>query len=540
MKKRLWALGIVFILCLSLTVPAFAANSDFIIENGVLTKYVGPGGNVIIPDGVYHINDSAFAGCKNMTSVTIPDSVRLINHHAFIGCTGLTSLTIPSGVEIGSESFRNCTGLTNLTLCDGVGFIHAGAFYGCTGLTSVTIPDSVPTLDGDVFRDCTSLTNVIIPESLTDIRSNPFTNTPWFKNQFDIQGEFVTINGTLVGYNGADTDLTFPYGITTIGSAWKSTAGYTFSDDPAYEVILTNVTIPDSVKTIQGGAFWWCRGLKNITIPNSVTTIEYRAFAECTGLTSVTIPNSVTTLGAWVFENCINLTSVTIPSSVTYIDSNPFIGCSKVTVHGETGSYIETYAKENGIPFVADVGTSSISPTVSGFRDVKESDYFVDAVKWAVAKNVTSGTSSTTFSPNQTCTVGQILTFLWRANGSPEPTIKNPYSNIKESDYYYKALLWATELDLIAGDEGIFNANMPCTRIMAVFFMWKTTTPTYDPAAGETQLFTDVPIGGFGDQAVHWAVQKGITSGTSATTFSPEATCTRGQIATFLYRAYGK
>lgn len=106
MKKRLWALGIVFILCLSLTVPAFAANSDFIIENGVLTKYVGPGGNVIIPDGVYHINDSAFAGCKNMTSVTIPDSVRLINHHAFIGCTGLTSLTIPSGVEIGSESLE--------------------------------------------------------------------------------------------------------------------------------------------------------------------------------------------------------------------------------------------------------------------------------------------------------------------------------------------------------------------------------------------------------------------------------------------------
>lgn len=132
----------------------------------------------------------------------------------------------------------------------------------------------------------------------------------------------------------------------------------------------------------------------------------------------------------------------------------------------------------------------------TAFTDVVAGAYYEDAVAWAVKGNITSGTSATTFSPDENCTVGQILTFLWRSKGSPEPTIKNPYSNIKESDYYYKALLWATELDLIAGNEGIFNPNLPCDRITAVFFMWKASDPTFDPAAGEKQLFTDVPIGG--------------------------------------------
>lgn len=189
-------------------------------------------------------------------------------------------------------------------------------------------------------------------------------------------------------------------------------------------------------------------------------------------------------------------------------------------------------------PSTPDEPAAPAASNKTAFTDVVAGAYYEDAVAWAVKENITSGTSATTFSPDENCTVGQILAFLWRSKGSPEPTIKNPYSNIKESDYYYKALLWATELDLIAGNEGIFNANLPCDRITAVFFMWKASDPTFDPAAGEKQLFTDVPIEEFGYQAVYWAVQKGITSGTSTTTFSPEATCTRGQIVTFLYRAF--
>lgn len=189
-----------------------------------------------------------------------------------------------------------------------------------------------------------------------------------------------------------------------------------------------------------------------------------------------------------------------------------------------------------------DKPTTPVS-TVGGFTDVKSTDFFADAVTWAVDKNITSGTSATTFSPNKTCTVGQILTFLWRSKGSPEPTIKNPFSNIKESDYYYKPLLWAKQQNLIGLGEGAtFNANAPCTRGMTVLFMWKVSGAEFDQGAFEKQLFDDVPLVDSNTfvQPVYWAVKNGVTSGTSATTFSPESICTRGQIVTFLYRVFAK
>ena len=144
------------------------------------------------------------------------------------------------------------------------------------------------------------------------------------------------------------------------------------------------------------------------------------------------------------------------------------------SMEGHTGTIAfytpdEEHAAAN--PFASTAPNTPDNPTIpevsnkTAFTDVAAGAYYEDAIAWAVTENITSGTSATTFSPDENCTVGQILTFLWRSKGSPEPTIKNPYSNIKESDYYYKALLWATELDLIASDEGIFNANLPCTRI---------------------------------------------------------------------------
>lgn len=176
--------------------------------------------------------------------------------------------------------------------------------------------------------------------------------------------------------------------------------------------------------------------------------------------------------------------------------------------------------------------TSTSVPTIGGFNDVKSTDYFADAVLWAVEKNITSGTSKTTFSPNATCTKAQILTFLWRANGSPEPTISNPFTDIKAADYYYKAALWAAEKGLVSGST--FGANADCTRAMTVEYLWKAAG---SPAPSGKASFTDVSANADYAQAVAWAVEKGITSGTSKTTFSPAATCTRGQIVTFLYRA---
>ena len=186
---------------------------------------------------------------------------------------------------------------------------------------------------------------------------------------------------------------------------------------------------------------------------------------------------------------------------------------------------------------VSNANNSSIPSisTVGGFVDIKSSDYFADAVLWAVERSITSGTSKTTFSPNATCSKAQILTFLWHANGSPEPTAANPFIDIKTSNYFYKAALWAAEKGLVSGST--FGANTDCTRAMTVEYLWKAAgSPT--PSANAS--FTDIPTNADYAQAVAWAVENKITSGTGGGNFSPNATCTRGQIVTFLYRAMGK
>lgn len=157
---------------------------------------------------------------------------------------------------------------------------------------------------------------------------------------------------------------------------------------------------------------------------------------------------------------------------------------------------------------------------------------------WAVDKGITAGTSKTTFSPNSTCTTAQILTFLWRSQGSPEPTSKtNTFTDIKESDYFYKAALWAKENNIVSRDSTVFNGNTPCTRSSAVLYIWRATG---FPAATKSSSFTDVATTTIYAPAVDWAVEQGVTSGTSKTTFSSDTTCTRAQIVTFLYRAFSK
>lgn len=166
----------------------------------------------------------------------------------------------------------------------------------------------------------------------------------------------------------------------------------------------------------------------------------------------------------------------------------------------------------------------------AGFTDVPADTYCYDAVTWAVKQGITSGTSGSTFSPNNSCTTAQILTFLWRASGSPAPAGDNPFSDVKSGDYYAAAAAWAYEKGIVSGKT--FGGDAPCTRSMAVTYMWKAAGSPSAKAAG----FTDVPAGADFAPAVAWAVEQGITGGTGGGAFSPEKICTRGQIVTFLFR----
>ncbi len=168
------------------------------------------------------------------------------------------------------------------------------------------------------------------------------------------------------------------------------------------------------------------------------------------------------------------------------------------------------------------------------FYDVGVKDYYAPPVAWAAGNNVTQGVSSTRFSPNQVCTRAQMVTFLWRAMGSPEPAAKtNPFMDVKESDYYYAPVLWASETGVTAGtDTTHFSPNDTVSRAQAVTFLWRVANKIQPQKANP---FVDVPQTYYTD-AVRWASESGVTAGTDANHFSPGDGCTRAQIVTFLYR----
>ena len=168
---------------------------------------------------------------------------------------------------------------------------------------------------------------------------------------------------------------------------------------------------------------------------------------------------------------------------------------------------------------------------INDFFDVPADKYYAAPVAWAVENGVTNGTGTYSFSPEQTCTRAQILTFLWRAAGSPTAIVSNPFSDVKPGNYYYQAALWASQNGMVSGS--VFAPSTPCTRAATVTYIWQSKGC---PRAG-TATFSDVPSGAAYAQAVAWAVSNGITDGVGNNRFAPDRTCTRGQIVTFLYRA---
>ena len=191
-------------------------------------------------------------------------------------------------------------------------------------------------------------------------------------------------------------------------------------------------------------------------------------------------------------------------------------------------------------------GTRQLTGTVAikigqtmNFIDVKTTDYFYNSVKWAVGKNITNGTSSTTFSPYKSCTRAEIVTFLWRAAGSPEPTTtRNPFRDVNAVTHssYYKAILWASQKGITSGTSSTaFSPDQVCTRAQIVTFLYRYAG---QPSGYYSNPFKDVGATSEASyyKAILWAVGKGITTGTSATTFSPYASCNRAEAVTFLYR----
>lgn len=177
----------------------------------------------------------------------------------------------------------------------------------------------------------------------------------------------------------------------------------------------------------------------------------------------------------------------------------------------------------------------------SAFSDVDSGQYYASPVAWAVSQGITTGTTETTFSPDSVCTKGQILTFLWRSAGAPDPQItKTPYTDVTSSlnPDFYKAILWAFETGILGSvpEDGLLSPNSPCTRGLTMSYLWRHAG---SPMPHVPAAFEDVAPNSEYAMAVSWAVETGVTGGVTETQFHPEAPCTRGQIVTFLYRSLG-
>ena len=194
------------------------------------------------------------------------------------------------------------------------------------------------------------------------------------------------------------------------------------------------------------------------------------------------------------------------------------------------------YADMSAAEILADLfGDAETQPSQKGFNDVKPGDYFYDAVNWAVEKGITTGASATTFSPNASCTRAQIVTFLWRASGSPEPkTASNSFTDVAANAYYCKAVLWAVENGITTGTSAAtFSPDAPCTRAQGVTFLWRANG---SKAASAAASFTDVASDAYYAPAVAWAAEQNVTGGVGNGLFSPDTTCTRAQNVSMLYR----
>ena len=167
---------------------------------------------------------------------------------------------------------------------------------------------------------------------------------------------------------------------------------------------------------------------------------------------------------------------------------------------------------------------------VGTFLDVPAGSWYAAAVTWATDHDVITGTGGGLFSPDRSCTRGEILSFLWRAMGRPEPAVENPFPDVSANHYYYQAALWAYENGLVSGE--LFSAAELCSRSMAVTYLWRLE----GCPSGSASAFADVSEDAAYAQAVAWAVEAGITDGSGDGTFSPDEICSRGQIVTFLYR----
>ena len=572
----------------------FDENSPYDIESGVLYKnrttiegWLDRSVTEIeIRNGVTEIPTSfnAFSGVGSITSIKLPDSVKKIGLNAFSGLD-ITSIDLSHVTEIGMMAFYNNTELETVEWPENMLSLGQFAFSGCEALKNVEINGSVKEIPSNAFAGCSALETVVISESVESIGASAFSGISGDASDttFIMQGTTPpTFDQNAFGTSKPESlTIIVPAGAedtyaadSVLGSYLKDEDG-NIKDDVSASISLpttASVTAGSSITLIAdatvptGAALVWSSSNSGVAMVDQDGVVSGLSAGTATITASIQIGEAPV-----ISAECVVTVNPYIPPVPSYLIQLPEVEGGTVTADRATarqgtevtltvtpdegfaldsltvtdffGNAVEVVRNADGTySFVMPYSQVEVSATFVRaeepivFTDVDADDYFYNAVYWAVENGITDGTSDTEFSPGRTVTRGEMVTFLWRAAGSPQPaTSVNPFEDVSSSAYYYDAVLWAVENGITDGvSDTRFDPDGQCTRAQMVTFLWRAAG---QPDAGTSNPFTDVDGEEYYYGAVLWASANGVTDGTSETEFSPDGECTRAQAVTFLYRA---
>lgn len=577
-----------------------------------------------LPTSLALINECTFYNCKALKQVELPPFLTSIHAEAFYNCDSLKWVELPTTLTlISAKAFYDCDGLTYIRIPDSVTNMgYSGVFYGCSFLKHVSVGNGIKQIPVEAFSFCTSLYSIALPGSLEHDPNHDYAfdidafwhcsslrkvyfggfsdywkriTNPIYTNNMPVKDASVYYPESYVCTNTEESavaaDLTMDeLTIEGHGDLGTYTSG---SQLPYYsdrERIYRISVWPDDSGMITGidvNAFSFCSNLKDIifhqdapailnagdtdkklfgglTITayypcgNETWTQEVRDsfggnvtwIAQCPGHEW---DEGIEKLPATVEKYGLAMQTCTICSlqrhiytpvqkhthSYTEVVIAPACNADGCTVYvcrcGER--YIDNYVDAPGHDWD---GTSCTrcDATRTPFTDVPAGAYYEAPVDWALENGITNGATETTYNPSGTCLRAQVVTFLHRAAGNPAPASnKNPFTDVKSGDYFYQPVLWAVEKGITNGTSAAsFGSYANCNRAAVVTFLWRAAGSPEPEST--TNPFVDVKTTDFFYKPVLWAVENGITNGVDATHFGPATDCNRAQVVTFLYRAY--
>lgn len=566
------------------------ASADGVLFNAGKTRLiscpVGKTGAYTVPETVTEIEKSAFTA-SGVESVSMSDAVNAVGEGAFSNCSKLKSVVLPKGLkELKKSLFSGCSALEAISIPDSVKTLGEGVFSGCAALKEVKISGEVTVIPKNAFSGCTALESVSIPASVTAIKEAAFDGCTALKNVTFLGKDDEWGKVTIAGKNDALDSATknFPNHthsyVDTVTAPTCTANGYTVHKCSCGDTKTDSYTKMLS-HSYQGGICVRCGVLEDhkhdfkqtVTAPtctsegfttytcacgesykkNYVSALEHKPElknekkAGClkggyTGDEVCTVCGKVFKAGSVILAlgHSTELRNEKAATCVNggYTGDLVCVRCGDIIEQGKATA-AAGHKFFGGKCSVCDAQESGSKPVeAKSFDDVIPGTFYYDAVMWAVKNNITKGTGASTFSPGDGCTRFQIVTFLWRACGCPTAATAASFSDVSPSDSFYEAVRWAVERGITKGTGGSsFSPYATCTRAQIVTFLYRAAG---SPTVSSGIRFFDVAPNAFCRDAVAWATERGITNGTSDTTFSPDAACTRAEVVTLLYRTLNK